>query len=216
MFKKLLENGRLFSKTRQFLGISAIILLLTTASGYLFFENQHLEEQLVKVTHETEMLNAEVPDPVIKYAPLLVGANDPGIKELAASLGGPENIYLFVRDKIEYSEDYNKRRTAAEVLDSRKGDCLGQADLLASLLLAYGYTDQEVIVNMGYVTRDGEKQHHAWVEFNNKGKWIVLDPSGFLGEYEFGRWDKGSFYQTYNAQPYAEFNDRYVHVNLAR
>lgn len=198
----------------QFLGFSSIILLLLAGSGVLFFENQRLQGELAKITHETEILDAEVPDPVIKYAPLLVGADEPRIKELAASLGSPESIYLFVRDKVEYSEDYNKRRTAIEVLDSRQGDCLGQADLLASLLLAYGYTKEEVRVSMGHVTRDGVRSHHAWVELNRNGKWLVLDASRFLGTFEFGRWDRESFYQTFHASPYAQFNDEYAFVNL--
>ncbi|MDO9096778.1 MAG: transglutaminase-like domain-containing protein, partial [Candidatus Methanoperedens sp.] len=120
----------------------SIILLLTATSGYLIFENQQLEKELGEVTHEADILNAEVPDPVLKYAPLLVGSDDPNIKELAQSLGSPEKMYLFVRDEVEYSEKYDKRRTAAEVLESRQGDCLGQADLLASLLLGYGYTGE--------------------------------------------------------------------------
>lgn len=194
--------------------LSTIIVLLAATSVYLFFEEQRLEEQVANIFHEREMLDAEVPDPVIKYAPLLVDANDPQIKELAASLGGPEEIYLFVRDKIEYSEEFDKRRIAIEVLNSKKGDCLGQADLLASLLIAHGYTDKEVFVGMGHVTRDGIRRHHAWVELNNKGKWIVLDASQFLGTFEFDRWDRESFYEAYHATPHVEFNDGYAYINF--
>lgn len=199
---------------RQFLGFSSIVLLLMASSGFLFYENQHLQEELVKVTHAAEILDAEVPDPVFKYAPLLVGKDEPRIKELAASLGSPEDIYLFVRDEIEYSENYDKRRTAIEVLESGQGDCLGQADLLAALLLAYGYTEEEVHVDMGYTVHNGEKRHHAWVEFEYKSKWMVLDASRFMGTFEFEQWERESFYHAFQAQPYAEFNDEYVHVNL--
>lgn len=208
------STGRdIFSK-RWFLGFSSVVLLLLASSSFLFLENMRLEEQLGKVTHEAELLDAEVPDPVIKYAPLLVGNDDPRIRELAISLGSPEKIYLFVRDEIEYSEDYDKRRAAIEVLDSRKGDCLGQADLLAALLLAYGYTEEEVHVDMGYAVHNGERRHHAWVEFKNKGKWMVLDASRFMGTFEFEQWERDSFYKTFEAEPYAQFNDGYVHVNL--
>lgn len=193
---------------------SIVILLLLATSGYLFFEEQRLEKQISYITKEAQILNAEVPDPVIKYAPLLVNPNDPEIKKLAVSLGGPEEIYLFVRDKIEYSESYDKRRTASEVLESGRGDCLGQADLLAALLLAYGYTGNEVKVSMGYVTHEGERRHHAWVEFDNKGKWVVLDASKFMGTFDFSRWEKESFYKAYEAQSYAEFNDKYAHVDI--
>ena len=58
-----------------------------TSSGYLFIENQNMEHQLTAVTHEAEMLDAEVPDPIIKYSPLLVNSDDPKLKELAASFG---------------------------------------------------------------------------------------------------------------------------------
>lgn len=211
--KKILNPTNIFYH-RYFLGFSSIVLILLATSTILFLEEQQLEKQLGEVTHEADILNAEVPDPVIKYAPLLVGNKDPKIKELAVSLGSPEKMYLFVRDEVEYSEKYDKRRTAAEVLESREGDCLGQADLLASLLLAYGYTGDEVHVDMGYTVHNGEKRHHAWVEFNNKGRWLVLDASRFMGKFEFEQWDRASFYQAFQAEPYAQFNDKYVHVDL--
>ncbi len=211
--KKILNPTNIFYH-RYFLGFSSIVLILLATSTILFLEEQQLEKQLGEVTHEADILNAEVPDPVIKYAPLLVGNKDPKIKELAQSLGSPEKMYLFVRDEVEYSEKYDKRRTAAEVLESREGDCLGQADLLASLLLAYGYTGEEVKVSMGYTVHNGEKRHHAWVEFNNKGRWLVLDASRFMGTFEFEMWDRASYYQSFQAEPYAQFNDEYVHVNL--
>ncbi len=136
----------------------------------------------------------------------------PAIKELAKSMGGPDEIYRFVRDEIKYSEDYDEKRMATEVLNSKQGDCMGKSDLLAGLLLAYGCSSREVIVSMGYVTRNNERRHHAWVELNSNGKWIVLDSSQFLGNFEFDRWDKESFYQAYQAQSYAEFNDRFVQM----
>lgn len=49
-----------------------MVLILLATSGYFLYEEQRLEEKLVNVTHEAEMLNAEVPDPVIKYAPGLL------------------------------------------------------------------------------------------------------------------------------------------------
>lgn len=196
------------------LGVIFILLILTASSGYLFLENQELEGQLSHAIDQKSILDAEVPDPVIKYAPLLVSSKDPAIKELAASLGGTEEIYRFVRDNIDYSEDYDERRIATEVLNTRQGDCLGKSNLLAGLLLAYGYSSKEVMVSMGYVTVNGERKHHAWVEVNSNGKWIVLDSSQFLGNFEFNRWDRESFYKVYQTQPYAEFNDRFVQVNL--
>ncbi len=195
-------------------GVSSILLILFAASGYLFMENQELDGKLNQIIDQKSLLDAEVPDPVIKYAPLLVSSKDPAIKELAVSLGGQEEIYKFVRDNIDYSEDYDERRIAAEVLDTRQGDCLGKANLLAGLLIAYGYSSKDVIVSMGYVTLNKERKHHAWVELNSNGKWMVLDTSQFLGNFEFNRWDRTSFYEVYQAQPYAEFNDRYVQVDL--
>ncbi len=198
----------------QFLGFSSIIILLLAGSGALYFENQHLKEELTEVTHEAEILDAEVPDPVIKYAPLLVDAGNPRIKQLALSLGSPEKIYLFVKEEIEYDEGYNKGRTAVEVMDNRQGDCLAEASLLASLLLAYGYSEEEVKVSMGHVTREGVRRHHAWVEFNNKGRLLVLDASAFLGEFDFERWDRESFYKAFRASPYVQFNDGHAYVDL--
>lgn len=196
------------------LGVASILLLLSGASAYLFMENQELEGKLNQILDQKSLLDAEVPDPVLKYAPLLVSSKDPAIKELAVSLGGQEEIYRFVRDNIEYSEDYDELRMAKEVFDTRKGDCLGKANLLAALLIAYGNSSKEVMVSMGYVAINGERKHHAWVEFNLNGKWMVLDSSQFLGNFEFNRWDRTSFYKVYEAQPYAEFNDRYVLVEM--
>lgn len=196
------------------LGFLSILLILSAASGYLFMENQELDGKLNQIIDQKSLLDAEVPDPVLKYAPLLVNSKDPMIKELAESLGGQEEIYRFVRDNIDYSEDYDERRMATEVLDTRQGDCLGKANLLAGLLIAYGYSSKEVMVNMGYVTLNEERKHHAWVELNSSGKWMVLDSSQFLGNFEFNKWERTSFYEVYQAQPYAEFNDRYVLVDI--
>lgn len=210
--KKLSFAG--FSRSLLILGVVSILVILSAAASYLFLENKELEGQLDLVTQQKSFLDIEVPDPIIKYAPLLVSSKDPEIKELAKSLGEPQEIYLFVRDNIAYSEDYTDNRIAKEVLNSRKGDCLGKADLLASLLLASGYSSDQVVVSMGYVTRNGERRHHAWVEVNSNGKWIVLDSSQFLGNFEFDNWETSSFYHTYQAQPYAQFNDKYVLVNM--
>jgi len=196
------------------MGVAFILLILSGASGYLFLENQELYLKLNHIIDQKSLLDAEVPDPVLKYAPLLVGSNDPAIRELAVSLGGQEEIYNFVRDNIDYSEDYDDRRMATEVLKTRQGDCLGKSNLLAGLLIAYGYSSKDVMVSMGYVMIKGERRHHAWVEFNSNGKWMVLDPSQFLGNFEFNRWDRISFYEAYQAFPYAEFNDMFVQVDM--
>ena len=193
--------------------LASVTVLLIVSSGYLFIENQNMEHQLTAVTHEAEMLEAEIPDPIIKYSPLLINSDDPKLKKLAASLGGHEEIYLFVRDNIEYSKDYTEQRSSLEVLENKKGDCLGHADLLTGLLLAYGYPVENVRVSMGYVTWNGESFHHAWVEFKDNGEWMVLDSSGYLGTFEFDTWDLPSFYFKYNAKPYMEFNDDFVEVS---
>ena len=213
--KKIISNefSQVSSSRNLFiLGIASVILILSTASGYFFLENQELENQLNIATSQKKILDAEVPDPVLKFAPMLVSSNDSAIKELAKSMGSPDEIYRFVRDEIKYSEDYDEKRIAIEVLNSKQGDCLGKSDLLAGLLLAYGYSSKEVIVSMGYVTRNDVRRHHAWVELYSNGKWIVLDSSQFLGNFEFDRWDKESFYLAYQAQPYVEFNNRFVQV----
>ena len=208
------EPSSKLSRRFFILGFLSILLILSAASGYLFMENQVLDGKLNQIIDQKSLLDAEVPDPVLKYAPLLVNSKDPMIKELAESLGGQEEIYRFVRDNIDYSEDYDERRMATEVLDTRQGDCLGKANLLAGLLIAYGYSSKEVMVNMGYVTLNEERKHHAWVELNSSGKWMVLDSSQFLGNFEFNKWERTSFYEVYQAQPYAEFNDRYVLVDI--
>ena len=194
--------------------IGVVVLLLMGSSGYLFFENQTLEERLEYVTHEVDILDVEVPDPIIKYAPLLVTVDDPGLKEFAASMKSPEEIYRFVRDDIEYSEKYNQQRLAVQVLETGKGDCMGHANLLAALLIAKGYSTEDVVVAMGHVTFLEDERHHAWVEFNNNGEWMVLDASSYLGIFEFDTWNRESYYQTFLVKKYAEFNNEYVHISL--
>lgn len=200
----------------RFMCVGSLFILLMASSGYLFFQNQALEDKLEDVTHEVDIMDVEVPDPIIKYAPLLVTVDDPGLKEFAESMESPEEIYLFVRDEIEYSEQYNKQRLAVQVLENRQGDCLGEADLLAALLIAKGYSTQDVVVTMGHVNVMGQDRHHSWVEFNYNGRWMVLDATSYLGNYEFNTWDRESYYNSFYSIPYARFNNEYVNIILAK
>lgn len=149
----------------------------------------------------------------IAQAPRAIRFDEAEIIELARAFETPENMYYFVRDNITYLPFQPVHKGAVEVLRAGKGDCVDQADLLASLLRAGGYPSKDVFVVLGTV---GEKRYveglppenHAWVEFRYGGKRLVLDPTKYLGKFEFGRWTKDDFYNTFLIDDYFIYNDK--------
>ncbi len=68
--------------------------------------------------------------------------------------------------------------TAAEVAQSREGDCTEHAVLLAALARACGIPSR-VAIGLVYVDRSGGFGYHMWTEVYLDGQWIPLD--GIMG-----------------------------------
>jgi transglutaminase-like putative cysteine protease len=69
--------------------------------------------------------------------------------------------------------------TAAEVAESREGDCTEHAVLLAALLRACGIASR-VAIGLVYVESAAGFGYHMWSEAYLDGQWIPLD--GILGQ----------------------------------
>ncbi len=87
-------------------------------------------------------------------------------------------IEAFVADYIEDKDLSVGYATAAEVCQSRQGDCTEHAVLTAALCRAAGIPAQ-VAVGIVYVERFGKYQHifggHAWTQACVGGQWVGLD-----------------------------------------
>ncbi|MCE5328303.1 MAG: transglutaminase-like domain-containing protein [Planctomycetaceae bacterium] len=112
--------------------------------------------------------------------------NDPKVKALAHKAVGKaadaataaRNIEQFVRTYIKKKNLSVGYATAAEVIDSRQGDCTEHAVLAAALCRASGIPAR-VAVGLGYVPTMGKLRDvfapHAWYCVFLDGKWIGMD-----------------------------------------
>ena len=64
--------------------------------------------------------------------------------------------------------------TAAEVAQSREGDCTEHAVLLAALARACNIPSRAAI-GLVYVERDGGFGYHMWTELYVSGQWLPMD-----------------------------------------
>ena len=108
---------------------------------------------------------------------------DPKIKELVEqalfgekdALRAAQNLERFVRDYIEHKNMASSMATAAEVAESKSGDCSEHAMLLAALARATGLPSRAA-AGLVY-TEPGEKsgfQFHMWAEIY-VGEWMPFD-----------------------------------------
>ena len=128
------------------------------------------------------------------------------------STNDPIQIYKFVRDEIEYTEDYltyeyrfEYWQFPEETLRLRTGDCEDQAILLCTLFRAKGYEPDDVKVVFGLTSAN---TGHAWVELFYDGNWVVFDPTSNANEYI----EKTRYYSLINATYKGSFNDVYYEV----
>lgn len=100
-------------------------------------------------------------------------------------------IEAFVAEYIDDKSLSVGYASAAEVLESRQGDCSEFAVLTAALCRAVGIPSQ-VVVGVAYVQEWGGQQGfggHAWAQAWINGKWVGLDAafkSGGRGGYDAG------------------------------
>ncbi len=186
---------------------------VTASDNELLKLTEGLKHEKSAMVREFRFLNYLYRSVDITQAPQNINFKDPKIIELANSLATPENMYYFVRDNISYLPLQPLHKSAAEVLNAGKGDCVDQANLLASLLRAEGYPSADVLVVLGTINEkryiEGiPPENHAWVEFKYGGKSLILDPTSYLGKFEFKKWTKDDFYGTFKIDDYFAYNDK--------
>ncbi len=125
----------------------------------------------------------------------------------------PVQIYEYVRDEINYVEDYTTHeyrfeywQFPEETLNLGTGDCEDQAILLCTLFRAKGYSPEEVKVVFGLTS---SINGHAWVELLYNEKWVVFDPTSNARNYI----EKTQYYSISNITYKGSFND--IHYELA-
>lgn len=114
------------------------------------------------------------------------------IKDIAATISGPEEAYQTAKQWIYVSDEklngiadnwltpheflYNTRSYPNNPLKGISvSDCEEQANSLASLLRAIGIQPENVRVVVGEVIFNDTKMGHVWVELLVNQKWLVLD-----------------------------------------
>jgi transglutaminase-like putative cysteine protease len=122
-------------------------------------------------------------------------SDDPKIKELARQAIGDikdadeaaKRIERFVADYITDASLSIGYASAAEVAQSRKGDCSEFSVLCAALCRAAGIPAR-ITVGVAYTDNFMGRSGfggHAWVEVNIDGKWVGLDPTFTKGGKSF-------------------------------
>jgi hypothetical protein len=116
------------------------------------------------------------------------------------------NIEKFVRKYINKKDLSVGYASAAEVVESREGDCTEHAVLVAALCRAVGIPAQ-VVMGVAYVPSFGGKKDvfgpHAWARAWAGGKWVSLDAAldGFDGGHitmGYGDGDSSDFFGVVN------------------
>lgn len=134
-----------------------------TISDYFVSENKSItsEEFENGVSHKTQADNIDVNDVenFLKNSVDPVGSNGPNdaslileaetelsdeIKELAKQLKTPLNVYLYLKNKINYECYYGSRKGAVATFDSCGGNDVDQASLLIAMLRYLGFNSRYV------------------------------------------------------------------------
>jgi hypothetical protein len=108
--------------------------------------------------------------------------DDPRLKQMAAEAKGdatrPEQIAValetYAHDAMKQHDFSQGFATAAEVAESRAGDCTEHAVLLAALARINGLPSR-VAIGLVYVESAGAFGYHMWTEVYLHGRWVPLD-----------------------------------------
>ncbi len=127
---------------------------------------------------------AKSPPPGAEYkmANSILQIDDPAIRKLAVEGRGaaetPVDIAIalerFVHVTVQEKNFSHGFATAAEVAQSRAGDCTEHAVLLAALLRAEGIPSR-VAIGLVYVESAASLGYHMWTEAYLDGVWVPLD-----------------------------------------
>jgi transglutaminase-like putative cysteine protease len=142
------------------------------------------------ITVKTTVLVSTVPRPEARpadrgylVAGKFVECDHPDIRRLADRLKDrpatdtAAALFSWVHGGIRHAGYLKARRGALLTLQSRRGDCTGQADLFAALCRACGLPARCLA---GYICRRSmaldPRRYHNWSEFYQKGAWHLADP----------------------------------------
>lgn len=139
--------------------------------------------------------------------PRLITPNDERIKQKAAELKTPENVYAFVRDKI-INDAALPALSAGEMLSAGRASCLGKSILLCSLYRAIGIPASDVRIIAGEVDIPGSIVDHAWLEMEYKGRCIQQDASNLLGTFGFDQFQEATYVDVFIRDEEFVFNDK--------
>lgn len=117
-----------------------------------------------------------------KSANSLLQIDDPRVQEMAREAKGaardPRDVAIalerYVSRVVSEKNFSHAFATAAEVAESREGDCTEHAVLLAALARACGIPSR-VAIGLVYVQRAGGFGYHMWTEVYLDGRWVPLD-----------------------------------------
>jgi hypothetical protein len=119
-----------------------------------------------------------------KYATAnsVLQTNDARIQAMAKRARGSETdpvkvalaLERYVHENMASSDFSQAFATAAEVAESRRGDCTEHAVLLAALARACGIPSR-VAIGLVYVPRVRGFGYHMWTEVYLHGRWVPLD-----------------------------------------
>ncbi len=137
----------------------------------------------------------------------LVDPDDPAVRALAEQLGAPEAAYAYVRDRIRY-ESHASAAPPGEIIREGAASCLGKATLLCSLYRSMGIPPADVRVVTGNVLLPDGLADHAWIDLEYRGVCFQQDPSGFLGNFEFGQFRDAGFSRTFVFEEDYCFNEK--------
>lgn len=125
---------------------------------------------------------ADNPAPEYTSANSVLQIDDPQVRKMAAEAKAdaktPAELAValerYVHGAVSEKNFSHGFATAAEVAESRAGDCTEHAVLLAALARVVGLPSR-VAIGLVYVDRAGGFGYHMWTEVFLDGRWIPLD-----------------------------------------
>lgn len=151
-----------------------------------------IDREDLKDLLEGENPEANWPGGIISSYQLYVTPDASAVQNLADQLDGVQEIYDEALSWVWVSEEYLNGvpekwyypegfLTLTPDLANNPSpgdmasDCSEQANTLASLLIADGWSEDNVRVVLGMVDFQGQSGGHAWVEINENGQWFALE-----------------------------------------
>jgi hypothetical protein len=137
---------------------------------------------------ETFAAEGAAPDSTFLKPNHYIAANDPRVAAMARTVATDERdpwrlavaLEQHVHTAIEQFDYGQAFLTAAEVIETGKGDCSEYAVLLAAILRARGIPSR-VAIGLVYVENAAAMGYHMWTEAWINGRWVGLDATQGAG-----------------------------------